>query len=118
MILNNTGLINQSVGVKTYQLVQYVTGFMEGDINDWPPVIQDKINEALEKKAKEVQHPLVIVFSQCGVEHKYDEEGQDRFYVQVIASEIVVADERTVRKERDRIAQIVAEIMNESKTRH
>ncbi len=88
MTLSHTGT------VRTFELIQYVTAPLEGGIKDWPSHIQDAIYEALEKKAQQVELPLTIVDAGCLIDYA-DEEGQaDRFYVLVMASEIVVRDER------------------------
>jgi hypothetical protein len=65
-------------------------------LNDWPASIQDPIYAALERKAKQVQLPLCIVFSRCEVDPDIPEGRQGHFYVHVIASEVVIADERTL----------------------
>ena len=108
----DTGLIQQSTGIKTYQLVQYVTGFMEGELSDWPSNIQEAIMEALEKKAGEVEHPLTIIHSRCDVDYADDDRGVDKFYVHVIASEIIAADERFMLKQKDEMKQLIADIIS------
>ena len=80
------------VGIRTFEILAKVTGFMEGGMDDWPSNIQDAVYEALERKAAEVQLPLAIVSSYC------DKDIDDgTFYVRVIASEIVAADTRTTK---------------------
>lgn len=74
--------------IRTFEIVQYVDGGLEGDINSWPSNLQDKIYAALDTKAKEVELPLAIVASYCDIDYG-DEKGQDRYYVRVIASEVV-----------------------------
>lgn len=85
-------------GIRTFEIVQYVTGYLgEGDIDTWPAQIQDQVMAALEKKAKEVELPLAIIHSLCAVEPADDEGEPEKFYVRVVASEVVVADERLVK---------------------
>jgi len=98
-------------GIKTYDLVQYVTGFLEGEIDDWPAAIQDAVYAALEKKSGEVEHPLAIVHSRCDVDYADDDRSQDRFYVHVIASEIVVADSRFIEEEKANMRSLIADII-------
>lgn len=78
-------------GVKTFELVQYVNGYLEGELKDWPANIQDAVMQALERKAREVELPLTIVGSYCDLDYG-ETKGQDRFFLRIIASEIVVKD--------------------------
>lgn len=71
--------------IRTFELIVNVTGPLEGTLEDWPSHIQDRIYEAMERKAAEVQLPLAVCGSMCG----YDvDEGH---YIRVILSEIVAA---------------------------
>lgn len=79
--------------VRTFECKVFVTGFLEGGIKDWPPVIQDGVFKALEEMAKEVQLPLTIVHAYCDMAH--DDDGKATTpYIHVIASEIVARDIR------------------------
>lgn len=103
-------------GIRTFEMVQYVTGYVEGDFNDWPANIQDKILAALERKSQQVELPLTIVHSSCMVDYGETlDRSQDHFYLHVIASEIVVADERSVNKMA--IERAVADMIN-LRTKH
>jgi len=82
-------------GIRTFEIVQYVTGFLEGSMDDWPAQIQDVVYKALERKSHEVELPLAIVHSRCDVDHDAV-DAQHKFYLHIIASEVVVADERTL----------------------
>lgn len=104
-------LVSDITGIKTYDMVQYVTAPLEGEISDWPANIQDAIYEALEKKAQEVEHPLTIVHSRCDVEPADDDRSVDKLYVHVVASEIVLADERKVNADKDKIREMIADIV-------
>ena len=75
--------------IRTFEIVQYVTGYVDGGMDDWPTNLQDRIYAALERKAHEVQLPLKIVHSYCNEDIDSTDE-RKRFYVHVIASEIVV----------------------------
>lgn len=85
----------QAPGIRTFEIVQYVTGFMEGGVDDWPANMQDAIYAALERKAHEVQLPLKIVHSYCDEDIDSEDE-RKRFYVHIIASEVVVKYEPKV----------------------
>lgn len=86
-------------GIRIFEMIQNVTGYIEGELSDWPAQLQDPIYEAVERKAKEVELPLTIVYSRCHIDYGDAQDGtDDKFYIHVIASEIVVADEREINK--------------------
>ncbi len=79
--------LRKHTGIRTFEMIQYVSGFVEGGIDDWPANLQDALYAALERKAHEVRLPLQIVLSYC------DKDIDDgRFYIRCIASEIVAVD--------------------------
>ena len=81
--------------IRTFEITATLTGYMPGDINDWPSNIQDAIYAALEAKSKEVQLCLAIVGSQVKKDHGDKDDGSaDRWYAHVIASEVVARDSR------------------------
>ena len=81
-------LVSAVQHVRTFELKVPVTGFLEGNINDWPPKIQDAVHEALERMARKVQLPLTITFSKCDTLHDIDGK-VDGWQLIVYASEIV-----------------------------
>lgn len=83
-------------GVRTFEIVQYVTGHMEGELKDWPSNVQDAVMAALEAKSDDVELPLAIVFSKCDHDPELPEGHPQRFWIHIIASEVVMADERTI----------------------
>lgn len=83
-------------GVKTFELVVNVTHPLEGRLDDWPARIQDPIFAALERIAHQEQLPLAIVFSRCAEDIDVPEGAPGRYFIHVIASEVVAADERTL----------------------
>lgn len=83
--------INVSGSVRTFEIVQYVTGPLEGKLEDWPANIQDAVYAALERKAAEVELPLCIVDSACQIDYG-DDASKDRYFLRIIASEIVAVD--------------------------
>lgn len=86
--------------VRTFEIVQYVTGYVECEkMEDLPNNIQDRIFAALEAKSKEVELPLQIVGVKCEIDVDSEDETR-KFFLHVIASEIVVADIRTIDKRR------------------
>lgn len=89
-------------GIRTFEIVQYISGPLEGELADWPAKIQDAVYAALELKAAEVELPLAIVASRCDIDHDAEAEGRpnQKFFVHIVASEIVVADERTIDQRR------------------
>lgn len=83
--------------IKTFEIIVYIKGWLEGTLDDWPPKIQDTIYEALERKSKEVELPLVIIHSRCDVDQGEAVDGsQDRPYIHIIASEVVAMDNRVI----------------------
>lgn len=95
--------------LRTFELVVNVSGAMDVPFDDWPSSIKEPILEALEKVSEREQMPLSIVHA------KYDsdpdlEEGQiGKHYLHVIASEVVMADARTLDPAR-LIGELPAEI--------
>lgn len=85
-------LVNQTQGIRTFEMVVNVSGFLPGTIDDWPANVQDEIFAAAERKSDEVQLPLKIVHSVCD-----KDVDTGIFYIHVTLSEIVVADERMMK---------------------
>ena len=77
--------------VRTLELNVTVSHFLEGSVEDWPSNIQDGVYAALERKAVETALPLVIVKSHCDVDHDKEEGEDGRFFLRVIASEVVMS---------------------------
>lgn len=74
--------------VRTFEIMAALTAPLpEGSsLNDWPAVIQDAVMAALERKAQEVELPLVVVYSETGFDA---DDGTP--YAYILASEIVAA---------------------------
>lgn len=103
---------NQNTKIRTFQIVANVTSFLEGGIDEWPANIQDRILEELERKSKEVELPLVIIHSYCGLDYATNEGEADKPFIHVIASEIVAADSRFVQVKseiEDALAKVMAD---------
>ena len=83
--------------IRTFDLIVPVSGYLEGELDDWPAVIQDGVYMALERKAHEVELPLVIIASRGGVDEDKQDHEPGRFYVHIVASEVVMADVRTLK---------------------
>lgn len=86
----------KTTAVRTFEVDVPVSAPLEGEFNDWPANIQDPIYAALGAVAEREQLPLVIVHSRCDVDHDVAEGAPGRFYLHVVASEVVMADERTL----------------------
>lgn len=87
----------EHTGLRTFEIVQYVDGYIEGTFNDWPANIQDAIFAALEWKSKQVGLPLAIVSSKCDHDPDIDDTAHPRkFWLHIVASEVVMADDRTI----------------------
>lgn len=74
--------------VRTFEIVQNVSGQLEGELRDWPPNIQDKVWEALDRLSKKERIPVAVVGSECGFDINDNGIG-GTWYVRVLASEIV-----------------------------
>lgn len=83
-------------GIRQFEIVVHVSGWLEGTLEDWPANIQDGVYKALEDKSKEVELPLAIVFSKCDHEPTLPDDHPQKFYLHIIASEVVMADDRTI----------------------
>lgn len=88
-------------GIREFEILVYVTGWLEGTLSDWPANVQDVVAEALERKSKEVELPLAIVYSKCDHDPDIEDIAHPRkFWLHIVASEVVVADRRTIDKRR------------------
>lgn len=112
MLLNK-----QHQRIRTFEIVQYVTNFVEGSIDDWPANIQDAVYKALEQKAKQVELPLTIVASYCDIDYG-DTQGQDRPFLRIIASEIIAADSRFYKDAQAQLREMISQMNSTKKTRH
>lgn len=106
---------NNPTRIRTFEILQYVTAPLDGEIQDWPANIQDAIYEALERMSQRVQLPLTIVASYCAIDYGESKE-YDRPYLHIIASEIVVAD-ASYMDEKARLERLIHEHVT-SKTKH
>lgn len=75
--------------IRTFEIVQYVNGYLPGNIDDWPANVQDTILAALERKANEIELPLKIVNSYCDEDIDVLPGLGRRYFIHVVASEIV-----------------------------
>jgi len=87
---------DKTTSIRTFEIDVPVSAPLEGELTDWPANIQDPIYEAFELLAQKEQLPLAIVHSRCGVDHDVAEGAPGRFFLHVVASEVVMADERTL----------------------
>lgn len=86
----------KTTGIRTFEVDVPISAPLEGELNDWPANIQDGIYAALERIAEREQLPLAIVHSRCDVDHDVAEGAPGRYYLHVVASEVVMADERAL----------------------
>ena len=91
---NTPQLIGQATPIRTFEMTQYVTGFLEGGLQDWPAQIQDQIFMALERLSHRVELPVAITNAYCDVDYgEAMDRSQDKFFIRVFASEVVVSYE-------------------------
>lgn len=90
-------MIEKTKGIRTFEMIQYVTAPLEGEFDDWPANIQDAIYAAAERKSKDVELPLTIVHTRC--DKDIDTEDPNKvFFIHVILSEIVIGIDATQRR--------------------
>lgn len=85
------GLIKTTNNIRTFEIVQNVSGKLEGELKDWPQQMQDAVGLALERLSKKKEIPLAIVGSYCAWEADtvLANGTKGSWYVHIIASEIV-----------------------------
>lgn len=96
--------MKKHTGIRTFELVQYISAPIECEtLADLPAQMQDAVLAALEAKSKEVELPLAIVAIGCDTDYGETKE-HDKPFLRIVASEVVMADERTIRQlvEKDR----------------
>jgi len=87
---------DKTTGIRTFELDVPVSGALDVPFEDWPANIQDGIWAALEKLAEHEQLPLKIVHAKYMKDVDLPEEAPGHHYLHIIASEVVMADERTL----------------------
>lgn len=86
--------------IKTWEAVQFVNAPLEGEFDDWPNSIKDAVYTAVEALAQKHQLPMKLAGARCDEDIDEPMDSPKRFFVHMIVSEIVVADERTLRPGR------------------
>lgn len=79
-----------------FDLVVPISGPMDVPFEDWPAALTDPICKALEVKSAEIEKPLAIVYAEYKTNVDVPMEAPGYHYVHVIASEVIVADERNL----------------------
>lgn len=78
-----------SRGPRLFTLEVDVSGPLAGELKDWPANIQDGILSALDRLAERERVPVAIVYSECERDWAHMDPFKDRWYVNVVASEVV-----------------------------
>lgn len=65
-----------------------VSGPLAGELNDWPANIQEGIYAALDRLAERERVPVAIVYSECERDFAHMDPFKDRWYINVVASEV------------------------------
>lgn len=115
MTIIPSSILSKATGLRMFDLTVTTTGWLDGELSDWPANIQEPILEALEKMSQQVQLPLAILHSRCDIDYGGGPDGQDQFYIQVIASEIVVADSRFYKDEHAKLREQINQLLNNMK---
>jgi len=79
--------LNRSLRI--FELVQNVSGMLEGEFDDWPANIQDAILEAAERASEASGIKMAMTFSKC------DHDVDQGWYVHVVYSEIIAVVDGT-----------------------
>lgn len=91
---------DKNTGIRTFEIDVSISGPLDLPFEDWPANIQDGVLAALERKSIEEQLPLKIVWAKYMVDHDKQEDEPGRHYLHVVASEVVMADARTIDPKR------------------
>jgi len=95
-----------TTGIRTWESITYVSGFLEGSLDDWPAQIQDTVLKAVEKLSHEVQLPLAVTHSYC--DKDLDSTDPNKvWFVRIFLSEVVAAT--------DMLSDTMGEILSGSK---
>lgn len=97
-------------GIRTFEMTVVISGKLDLPYDEWPDVVKDRIEEALELRSQIEKIPLTVVYGEYKEDYDLDEDAPGRHYLHVIASEIVMADERTIDPRR-----IMSEVPDEIK---
>lgn len=82
--------------IATFEIVQWISAGINCEkMEDLPNNMQDKIYAALEVKAQQMKMPLAIVSVRCGEETEPPDD-QHRWYLHIVASEVIAADSRKI----------------------
>lgn len=89
-------MADKTTQIRTFELDVPVSGALDVPFEDWPANIQDGIWTALDRLAEREQLPLQIVYAKYMTDPDTPPEAPGHHYLHVVASEVVMADERTL----------------------
>lgn len=87
---------DKTTQIRTFELEVPISGAMDVPFEDWPAYVQDAIWRALERIAEQEQLPLKIVYARYLTDEDLPKDAPGHHYLHVVASEVVMADERTL----------------------
>lgn len=93
-------MADKTTSIRTFELDVAITGVLDVPFDDWPANIQDGILQALEVVARREEIPLTIVYAKYHTDPDKVEGEPGYHYLHVVASEVVMADERTIDPKR------------------
>ncbi len=93
-------VVDKTTDIRTFEGAFPISGKLDVPFADWPSNIQDGIWEALDALASKVELPLQVVYAEYRTDPDVPEEAPGRHYLHVVVSEVVMADERTIDRNR------------------
>ena len=85
---------------RIFEMVMPITGVLDVPMDDWPAVITDKIALEMERISDRERMPVCVILAEYRVDPDKAEFEQGHHYLYVVISEVVMADDRQVDKER------------------
>lgn len=89
-------MTDRTTQIRTFELDVAISAPLDVPFDDWPANIQDGIWKAMEAIAERERLPLKIVHAAYAKDVDLHEDAPGYHYLHVIASEVVMADERTL----------------------
>lgn len=75
---------------RAFEMVQYISDFLEGSFDDWPAQIQDEVMNALNRCAKKHRVALQLVGARCDIDYGAAmDHSEDRVFIHMLAVEML-----------------------------
>lgn len=93
-------MAGSTTDIRTFEATVPISGKLDVPFDDWPNNIKDGIWHVLDQLAHHVQLPLKIVYAEYKSDPDLPVEAPGHHYLHIIVSEVVMADERTIDRNR------------------